>query len=153
MDSIPQRIPITNIYRKILSRFGSKLWLPIKNPGFYRCIGLLLSFSYLFTKETNQKIIVLLFILTTDWLDGIAAQKANLVSKERWLKGISIDRISEIIISITDFNSIYGQVFLAIAMINIILSFYSLKNGKHILLPHRFVYLILLSIPFFLSFL
>ncbi len=145
MDSIPQRTQIADIYRKILGRFGSKLWLPVKNPDFYRGASLLLSLSYLFTQQTSQKIIVLFFILLTDWLDGVAAKKANLVSKKRWLKGVSIDRISEMIVSITDFNSIYGQIFLAIAMINVILSFYSLRNGKHILLPHRFFYLVLLS--------
>lgn len=146
MDKIPKRTKLAGAYRSILDKYEGSLIFPFKNPSYYQVIGLLLSIVFLFLTSSVSKIIVLLFILFLDWFDGAAARKFGYTGKTGWMIDVVIDRISEGFIFISEIFNPIGRVFFLLYILNIFLSFYAVKTGKHYLIPIRFLYLILLIV-------
>ena len=144
MDQIPKRTGIANIYRSVLDKWEKYLIFPLKNPSYYQVIGLVLSVAYLFTSTLVIQSVIVGVILILDWMDGAVARKYNLVGREGWMIDVFVDRLSEGFIFAALLFTPIAVVFFAIYILNILLSMYSVKSGKHLILPLRFVWLLIL---------
>jgi phosphatidylglycerophosphate synthase len=150
MDKLPVRTQLAQLYRQPLHKLERVLPFPIKDPNVYQLLGLTLSVFFLFTKTSSQQIIILSLVLILDWFDGATARKFSLTSKSGYLIDVLVDRFSEGLIFIAVLNSTAGKVFFGFYLLNNILSFYSVKSGKHTIIALRFFYLIFLIIQCFL---
>ncbi|OIO44368.1 MAG: hypothetical protein AUJ41_03170 [Candidatus Pacebacteria bacterium CG1_02_43_31] len=144
MDKIPKRTGIAYIYRSVLHNWEKYLIFPSKNPSNYQIVGLLLSIGYLLTNNLIFQIILVGVILILDWMDGAVARKFNLDTKEGWMIDVFIDRLSEGFMFAAHLSTTLGTWFFALYIINTILSIYSIKSGKHLIMPLRFVWLLIL---------
>ena len=144
MDQIPKRTGLAMIYRSVLNKWEKYLIFPSKNPSHYQVVGLLLSIGYLFTTNLIIQIGLVAIILTLDWMDGAVARKYNLVGREGWMIDVFVDRLSEGFIFAAHLFTPLGTTFFLLYIINIFLSMYSVRSGKHILLPIRFIWLLVL---------
>ncbi len=101
-------------------------------------------------------IVVLFFILVLDVLDGVVARAKNQRSSEEgWMVDVSVDRVSEAVISLA-----LSRVYLSLVVLNMLLSLWSCKSRKQALIPLRHLLLLMLllyylvklqPITFFLS--
>ena len=149
MDKIPKRSQLAQLYRQPLHRLEELMPFLIKDPNYYQVIGLVFSFFFLFTKSNIHQIILISLILIFDWFDGATARKYNLTSKKGYLIDVVVDRISEGLIFSAILNSIVGKIFFSLYLLNNLLSFYSIKSGKHNIIALRFFYLVFLIINIF----
>ena len=146
MDKIPQRTKLAKIYRSVLDRYESYLVFPIRDPNFYQVLSVFLSAVFLFKPQPFLGVCLMSLILLSDWMDGAAARKYKLTSREGWMIDVVVDRISEGFIFVVYLGTFVGNLCFGIYLLNIIGSIYSIKSGKHLLLPIRFFYLIYLII-------
>ncbi len=146
MGVIPARQALTGakFYRKILDFFEVYLVLPKINPSWYQLIGLLLSLGYIYLSNDVSKIWFITVILILDWFDGAAARMQGKSSVEGWMMDVLIDRLSEAFIFWGEINSPVGYVFFLLWILNSVLSIYSVKSGKHVILALRFFFIIVL---------
>jgi hypothetical protein len=88
---------------------------------------------------------VLFLVLFLDVLDGsVARAKGQASSEEGWIVDVSVDRMSEALISIA-----LSRVYILLVITNIGLVFYSYKNKKHVILPLRHFLLVILFVYLF----
>lgn len=146
MDRIPKRSKLAKIYRDILDKYEGSLVFPIKDPNFYQVFSVLLSAVFLFRPQPVLGIVLISLILLSDWMDGAVARKYNLTSREGWMIDVVIDRISEGLMFIAYLGTFVGNLFFFLYLFNIVGSYYSIKSGKHTLIPTRFFYLIYLIV-------
>lgn len=144
MDQIPKRTGLANFYRSALDKWEKYLVFPLKNPSYYQVIGLMLSVVYLFSSTLIFQSVIVGIILILDWMDGAVARRYNLVGREGWMIDVVVDRLSEGFIFAALLFTPIGMVFFALYILNIFLSMYSVKSGKHLVLPLRFVWLLIL---------
>ncbi len=144
MDTIPERTQLAKMYRKVLDKYEGSLMLPFKNPSHYQVIGLVLSIVFLFSSNPLIKALLIIIVLVLDWLDGAAARKFGLTGKAGWMTDVAIDRMSEGLLLMSEIFNPLGRIFLSLFILNILLSFYSIRSGKHYSLPLRPFYLIIL---------
>ncbi|MBI5448799.1 CDP-alcohol phosphatidyltransferase family protein [Candidatus Gottesmanbacteria bacterium] len=144
MDHISQRTQVAMLYRWVLSRWEKYLIFPIKNPSYYQVAGLVLSVVYLYVSSLVWQSILIGVILLFDWMDGAAARKYKVTGKKGWMIDVCVDRVSEGFIYLSALFSRLGTIFFLLYLCNIMLSLYSVKSGKHILLPLRFAWLLIL---------
>lgn len=150
MGTIPTRSKLAGIYRKILSTWEKGLVLPIRNPSFYQVVAIFLSILLMFLGYKPVVVVLVFLILLSDWFDGAVARSQGVASLKGWMIDVVVDRISEGFMFIPLLDTFVGKLFFFSYLVNIGFSFYSVKTGKHILLPLRFVYLVYLivSLPF-----
>lgn len=151
MDKIPKRSKLAKIYRDVLDKYEDKLVFPVKDPNFYQVVSVLLSAVFLFKPGIVLGIVLLAVILISDWMDGAVARKYNLTCREGWMIDVVIDRLSEALIFVGYLGTIVGKIFFGMYLINIVMSFYAVKSGKHLLIATRFFYLIYLLITLVLK--
>ena len=144
MDKIPSRSKLALVYRKVLDRYEGSFNLPINDPNTYQILALLLSIFLLFTTNKLLIIVIVSIIMISDWFDGLVARKNGLVGRRGWMIDVFVDRISEGLIFIPILGIAAGKIFCFLYLVNILLSFYSIKSGKHLILALRFFYLIYL---------
>lgn len=144
MDQIPKRTGLANIYRSVLDKWEKYLIFPLKNPSYYQVIGLVLSVAYLFTSTLVIQSVIVGVVLILDWMDGAVARKYNLVGREGWMIDVFVDRLSEGFIFVALLFTPIGIVFFTLYILNILLSMYSVRSGKHLILPLRFAWLLIL---------
>ena len=144
MDQIPKRTGLANIYRSGLDKWEKYLIFPLKNPSYYQVIGLVLSVVYMFASTLVIQSVIVGIVLILDWMDGAVARKYNLVGREGWMIDVFVDRLSEGFIFTALLFTPIGTVFFVLYILNILLSMYSVKSGKHLILPLRFVWLLIL---------
>ena len=107
--------------------------------------GLSLAFTpiaYLLLSERAiiASIIAIFLVLLLDTLDGIVARaKGQTSSKDGWMVDISVDRISEAIISLA-----LSRVFILLTIINMGLALLSCHHKKHAIIPLRQATLLIL---------
>lgn len=100
--------------------------------------GLSLIFSpiaYLLLSERAiaASIIAIFLILLLDALDGIVARaKGQTSSKDGWMVDVSVDRISEAVISLA-----LSRVFILLTILNMGLALLSYHHKKHAIIPLR----------------
>lgn len=107
--------------------------------------GLSLIFSpiaYLLLSERAiaASIIAIFLILLLDALDGIVARaKGQTSSKDGWMVDVSVDRISEAVISLA-----LSRVFILLTILNMGLALLSYHHKKHAIIPLRHAILVIL---------
>ncbi|MFS8158608.1 MAG: CDP-alcohol phosphatidyltransferase family protein [Candidatus Roizmanbacteria bacterium] len=144
MDQIPQRPGVAKIYRTVLMSLERYMIFPFRDPAYYSVAGLLLSIGYLFARSLALQVTIIAVILLFDWMDGAVARKYNKTSRAGWLIDVAVDRMSEGIIFASLLFTPLGSIFFISYICNIFLSFYSVKAGRHHLLPLRFIWLFIL---------
>lgn len=146
MDKIPKRSKLAKIYRDVLDKYENRLVFPVKDPNFYQFISIFLSTVFLFKPGIVLGIVLLTIILISDWMDGAVARKYGLTSREGWMIDVVIDRLSEALIFVGYLGTVVGKIFFGAYLLNIVLSFYAVRTGKHLLIATRFFYLIYLLV-------
>ena len=107
--------------------------------------GLSLIFSpiaYLLLSERAiaASIIAIFLILLLDALDGIVARaKGQTSAKDGWMVDVSVDRISEAVISLA-----LSRVFILLTILNMGLALLSYHHKKHAIIPLRHAILVIL---------
>ena len=130
----------------MLTRFENWARLPNINPAYYHAAGLALSILYLYLHRPGLKALIVAVVLIFDWLDGATARRHKRISRAGYLTDVLTDRASEAFIFAADSASITGQVFFGLWMLNTLLVFYSVRSGRHLSLPLRFVYMLILLV-------
>lgn len=141
----PTRHGATLVVKKImdalLARFAHITWLDAdKISGLSLVCSLLV--NILFSKRMMIGGLFALFsVLFLDALDGAVARvKGQATSKEGWIVDVSVDRISEVFISIA-----LSRVFIFLAIFNTGLTIYSYKFKRCVIIPLRqFLFFILI---------
>ncbi len=105
--------------------------------------------AYLLISERAilASLIVLFFIMLLDVLDGIVARAQNHASsKDGWIVDVSVDRVSEAVISLA-----LSRIFILFTIINMGLALLSYHYRKHAIIPLRQAILVLLLAYFLLE--
>jgi len=145
MDTIPGRSCLASPYRVLLSFLEKWVILPDINPAYYQALAILLSVLLLYAQTPLQKAPIIGVILLTDWLDGATARRYKQARRSGYIADVVIDRASEAFIFLAAVETVLGQVFFLLWMINTVLAFYSAYSNKHLSLPLRFAYMIVLT--------
>jgi len=128
------------ILKPVLTRFPM---LKQVNANMISGVSLVFSpIAYLLLSERAiiASIITIFLILLLDALDGIVARaKGQTSSKDGWMVDVSVDRISEAIISLA-----LSRVFILLTIINMGLALLSCYYEKHAIIPLRQVTLLIL---------
>jgi len=146
MDTVPQRRAVTIPYRTVTSALERALRLPAVNPAAYQVVAIVGSLACLYTDSPWLKIGLILLILLTDWLDGATDRQHGQQSRAGYIMDVVIDRASEVIIFAGEMGSLVGNLFSGLSLVNMGLAYYSLKSGKHTILPLRCAWLVVLGI-------
>lgn len=94
-------------------------------------------------------IIAIFVVMLLDALDGIVARaKSQTSSNEGWVVDVSVDRVSEALISLA-----LSRIFITLTILNMGLTFLSCHYKKHAIIPLRQAILIFLIAHFVLHFL
>jgi len=147
MDALPVRLPLALPYRALVDMLNKQLVLPKVNPAYYHLLALCLSVLFLYTETPWQKIALIGVVLVTDWLDGATVKRHYQPSKTGYITDVATDRASEAFIFAGAAETLTGQVFFLLWLVNSSLAFYSVCTNKHVALPLRFAYLVLLALP------
>ena len=146
MDTIPRRPPIASSYRALLTVLENRMVLPHIHPSYYHLLAILLSVLFLYAQTPWQKMVLLGVVLMTDWLDGATAKRYGEMHKAGYVIDTVTDRVSEAFLFAAEAQTLLGQVFFLLWLVNCVLTFYSIRSNKHTLLPLRFAYLIVLAV-------
>ena len=84
-------------------------------------------------------IIALFFILSLDTLDGVVARAKGQTSEVGWMVDVSVDRISEALISLA-----LSRVYMSLVVLNMGLTLWGYKFRKQALIPLRHILLLML---------
>ena len=98
--------------------------------------------AYLLLSERAiaASIIAIFLILLLDALDGIVARaKGQTSSKDGWMVDVSVDRISEAVISLA-----LSRVFILLTILNMGLALLGYRYKKHAIIPLRHAILVIL---------
>lgn len=152
MDSVPKKTFLRKFYRTLfLNRIEQFLPIPKVNPSVYQVLALVVSFLLLYPMPLVLVTVLVLLTLVFDWYDGSTARRHFKTSIKGYYIDVFVDRISEVLIFAgAAFQGIslgtfpVGAVFYFLVLINILLEFVSIKTKKHISLPLRFIYLLVL---------
>lgn len=143
------RFRISLVFKKIVDKILR--WFPFfKRFNINNISGLSLVCSLAFYLLISQRMMiwssaVLFLVLFLDVLDGsVARSKGQASSEEGWIVDVSVDRISEALVSLA-----LSRVYILLVISNIGLVFYSYKNNKHVILPLRQLVLLILMVYIF----
>ena len=90
---------------------------------------------------TICSMMALFLALFLDILDGAVARVKGQASEEGWIVDVSVDRVSESLISLA-----LSRVYILLVIINIGLVFYSYKFKNHVIIPLRQLLLLTLLV-------
>ena len=144
MDPIPDRPRVASAYRALVSLLEEWVVLPDISPAYYHALAILLSVLFLYVQAPLQKALIIGVVLLTDWLDGATARRYNQVQRSGYITDVVTDRMSEAFIFFAEVETVLGQIFFLLWMINSVLTFYSVYSNKHLSLPLRFSYMLVL---------
>ena len=146
----PSRFRVALLVKKVFDAILAKIpFLKKLDPDVVSGLSLISSlptYIYLMVGPTVPAIVSLVIVLFLDVLDGVIARVKGQASLRGWIVDVSVDRVSEVLISLA-----LGRLFTLVVVINIYLSLYSYRNKKHIILPIRQVLLLLLVIQYILT--
>jgi phosphatidylglycerophosphate synthase len=120
------------------------LVLPDVNPSLYSAAGVGLGVVYLFAATPVMKIALIALMLAADWLDGATARRYDRCSRAGYLTDVLADRSSEGFIFASEAATPMGRFFFILWLANIALSLYSVRSGRHTILPLRAAFLVVL---------
>jgi hypothetical protein len=145
--ALPANLKFVEKFREIVYYLPLKLAIPKLNPKII--CGMTLITSLLAVILLNYSFIFFFFMLVAtlllDWLESLAAKKHNLLSEEAYACNIMSDRLSESLLFIFFFSP-----WFILFLLNCLLTFVSLKRGKHLALPLRHFFLIYLIFIYFI---
>jgi len=144
MDTIPIRPRITLIYRSFLVYAEKHIILPNINPAYYQVVAILLSILCFYAQTPILQVLMIGIILATDWLDGATARSHGTTQKSGYIADVVIDRASEGFIFFAGIGTVIGQSFFVLWLINILLTLISARSSKHLSLPLRFGYMLVI---------
>ena len=144
MDPIPDRPRVAAAHRALLSLIEEWVVLPDINPAYYHTLAVLFSVLFLYLQAPLQKALIIGVVLLTDWLDGATARRYNQVQRSGYITDVVTDRMSEAFIFFAEVETVLGQIFFLLWMINSVLTFCSVYSNKHLSLPLRFSYMLVL---------
>jgi len=99
-----------------------------------------IAYMLLSERAIVASIIAIFLILLLDALDGIVARaKSQTSSEDGWMVDISVDRISEAVISLA-----LSRVFILLTILNMGLALLSYQHKKHAIIPLRHAILVIL---------
>lgn len=99
-----------------------------------------IAYMLLSERAIAASIIAIFLILLLDALDGIVARaKGQTSSKDGWMVDVSVDRISEAVISLA-----LSRVFILLTILNMGLALLSYHHKKHAIIPLRHAILVIL---------
>lgn len=99
-----------------------------------------IAYMLLSERAIAASIIAIFLILLLDALDGIVARaKSQTSSEDGWMVDISVDRISEAVISLA-----LSRVFILLTILNMGLALLSYRYKKHAIIPLRQAILLVL---------
>jgi phosphatidylglycerophosphate synthase len=99
-----------------------------------------IAYMLLSERAIAASIIAIFLILLLDVLDGIVARaKSQTSSEDGWMVDISVDRISEAVISLA-----LSRVFILLTILNMGLALLSYRYKKHAIIPLRQAILLVL---------
>jgi len=128
------------ILKPVLTRFPM---LKQVDANMISGLGLVFTpIAYLLLSERviAASIIAIFLILLLDALDGIVARaKGQTSSEDGWMVDISVDRISEAVISLA-----LSRVFILLTILNMGLALLSYRYKKHAIIPLRHAILVIL---------
>jgi|GEM_PF-1734448 len=151
MDCIPRRPKLAGPYRKLLNSLEPRLRLPNVNPSIYSAAGVGLAVIYLFAAVPALRMALIALMLAADWLDGATARRYARCSRAGYLTDVTADRSSEGFIFAAEAGTPIGKGFFVLWLVNVALSLYGVRSGKHRVLPLRFVFLVILAAQFALD--
>ena len=105
--------------------------------------------AYLLISERAilASIIALFLIMLLDALDGIVARaKGETNSEDGWMVDVSVDRVSEAVISLA-----LSRIFILVTIINMGLALLSYRYRKHAIIPLRHAILVIFIAYFLLE--
>ncbi len=142
----PSRFRISVIFRKIIDAILSRFsFIKRLNPNIISGLSLICSlvFYFLISRRMMVSCVAALFlVLFLDTLDGVVARgNGKAFSEEGWIVDVSVDRISEALISLA-----LSRVYAFLVIINIGLVFYSYKFKNHVIIPLRQLLLLTLLV-------
>ncbi len=143
MGNVPVRPSIASLYRAPLAFVEKHVPLPNVSPSVYHASAILLSVVYLYLQAPSMKALILSIVLLTDWLDGATARRYHGARRSGYITDVVTDKASEGFIFAAECGVALGQVFFLLWIINCALTFYSARSGKHVSMPLRFVYLVI----------
>ena len=142
----PSRFRISVIFRKIIDAILSRFSIIKRlNPNIISGLSLICSlvFYLLISRRMMVSCVAALFlVLFLDTLDGVVARgNGKAFAEEGWIVDVSVDRISEALISLA-----LSRVYAFLVIINIGLVFYSYKFKNHVIIPLRQLLLLTLLV-------
>lgn len=144
MDTIPDRPRVALPYRALLSLFEKWAVLPDVNPAAYQALAILLSVLCFYAQSPWLKALIIAIVLLTDWLDGATARRYQPAQRWGYIADVAVDRASEAFIFFAEVDTLLGQGFFLLWLINSLLTLYSARSNKHLSLPLRFAYMLIL---------
>lgn len=122
-------------------------WLPWPNinPDFVSYGSFIVILPVIFL--TDKPFLLLVFVglsLLLDWSDGSIARRYNRQSARGYWVDLISDRLSEAVLAFA-----FGDLWLALFVTNIIISFYSWQIKINFVMPVRFIFLLLLVLKIF----
>jgi phosphatidylglycerophosphate synthase len=97
-------------------------------------------------KALLASIIVLFLIILLDALDGIVARAKGQTSEDGWFVDVSVDRVSEAVISLA-----LSRIFILLTMLNLSLALWSCRYKRHAIIPLRHAMIVILIIYYLLE--
>ena len=144
----PSRFRVSIIFKQIIDKILSRFSIIRRfNKNIISGLSLVCSllFYLLISKGmTICSMMALFLVLFLDILDGAVARVKGQASEEGWIVDVSVDRVSESLISLA-----LSRVYILLVIINIGLVFYSYKYKKHVILPLRHLLLLLFLVYIF----
>jgi phosphatidylglycerophosphate synthase len=132
-------------FRMVTDYWLLKLPLPNINPNLVSALSVATSVLFLISLKYSLALGILMVFVTLmlDWVDGLIAKKHGRTSNQGYVIDIVCDRYSEAIM----FIPFFWPWFYLFAL-NTLLTYYSFMRNKHIILPLRHVFLVVLVIQY-----
>jgi phosphatidylglycerophosphate synthase len=143
---VPSRPAVARWYRGPLEWLEGHLPLPRLSPAIYTAASLLLSLAAFLATDGWALVAVLALVLLADWLDGATARRYGLTGRAGYVTDVLADRASEGLIFVAAGGTPLGQVFVLLWLVNCVLTLMSLRGGRHLALPLRFLYLVIVAL-------
>jgi phosphatidylglycerophosphate synthase len=136
---------VARLYREPLERVERHLPLPQVPPWLYTAVGLGLSVLAFVVPFGWPFALLVAVVLLTDWLDGATARRHGWTGRSGYVTDVVSDRASEGLIFLAAPNLGWlSQLFIVLWLLNCVLTVVSLRGERHLALPLRFAYLVVI---------
>lgn len=136
---------MARLYRVPLERLERVLPLPPIPPVAYTAVGLGLSVLAFVVPVGWGLVALVAVVLLADWLDGATARRFGWTGRAGYVTDVIADRASEGLIFAAAAGTPLGWLFLALWLVNCVLTAISLRGPRHLSLPLRFGYLVVIA--------